>query len=87
MMVKDMADPACGPLCPDMGSKSWNEARIWPQIVRRRDTLGFSEPTDSVEVLVLMWLGCHMKKISNLEAVTLQVFVAASTGCGGEKSL
>lgn len=39
------------------------------------------------KLLVLMWLGCHMKKISDLEAVTLQVFVAASTGCGGEKSL
>lgn len=37
--------------------------------------------------LVLMWPGCHMKKTSDLEAATLQVWVAASTGRAGEKSL
>lgn len=32
-----------------------------------------------------MWLGCHKKK-NNLEAVTLQVWVATSTRCDGKKS-
>lgn len=36
------------------------------------------------KLLVLTWLGCYMKKISDLEAVTLQVFVAARSGCGGK---
>lgn len=33
-----------------------------------------------------MWLGCH-KKNDNLEAITLQVWVATSTRCDGKKSL
>lgn len=62
MMMKDVSDPACGPPCPDMDSKSWNETRIWPQIAGRGDTPGPSELTDSVEVAGLDVAGMSQEK-------------------------